>query len=153
MRFVAIAVSLCALSLALTVAPLRARGSDKVLDSAAIAALEVKAAQAQPKDQCYLYAELVQQMTELAGRQYNAGKIGDASASLNSVQRYAEKVRLHLGLDSKKLKDAELLLQRTTFRLKDIVESASYQDRPPMDATLKDLDQLQNQLMMEVFQK
>jgi hypothetical protein len=154
MRFVPIAVSFCALSIALTLVPPRAWGlDDKVLDPSAIAALEVKAAQAEPKEQCYLYAELVHQMTELAGRQYTAGKPGDASATLKVVQRYAEKIRNNVAADSRKLKDAEMLMQRTSFRLKDILESRSYDERPALDATLKDLDQVQNQLMMEVFKK
>ena len=152
MRFVAIAVSFCALSLVL--APLRALGiDDKMLDPGAIAALETKADQAQPRDQCFLYAELVHQMTELAGRQYGAGEPEDASATLKLVQRYADKIRLNVAVNSKRLKDAELLMQRTSFRLKDILGSASYDDRQTMDATLKDLDQVQNQLMMEVFKK
>jgi hypothetical protein len=153
MRFVAIAVSFCALSIVL--APLRALGVDNkvLLDPAALAALETRADQAQPKDQCFLYAELVHQMTELAGRQYVAGEPKDASATLKLVQRYAQKIRLNLAVNSKKLKDAELLMQRTSFRLKDILGSASYDDRQTLDATLKDLDQVQNQLMMEVFKK
>jgi hypothetical protein len=152
MRFVAIVVSFCTLTL--TFAAVRALAADeKILDSVALAALQVKADQAQPKDQCFLYAELVHQMTELAGRQYTAGDLGNASASLKLVRRYAEKIHLDLSADSKKLKNAELLMQHTSFRLKDILESASYEDRQTLDATLKDLDQVQNQLMMEVFKK
>jgi hypothetical protein len=92
-------------------------------------------------------------MTELAGRQYHSGKPADASTSLQLVQRYAEKIRLDAGVNSKKLKDAELLMQHTSSRLKDILESASYEDRQSLSATLKDLDQVQDQLMMEVFKK
>jgi hypothetical protein len=39
----------------------------------ALAALQVKADQAQPRDRCFLYAELVSQMTDLAGQQFNSG--------------------------------------------------------------------------------
>jgi hypothetical protein len=59
-------------------------------------ALIVKAEQAQPKDQCFLYAELVHEMTELAGQQLNAGDGDHASATLKMVQDYAEKI--HTGL-------------------------------------------------------
>jgi hypothetical protein len=152
MRFVYIAVTFCTLSLAF--APVRALAiDDKILDSAGLVALQAKADQAQPKDQCFLYAELVHQMTELAGRQYVAGDSEHASATLKLVRRYAEKIHLDLSADSKKLKNAELLMQHTSLRLKDILESVSYDDRQTMDATLKDLDQVQNQLMMEVFKK
>ena len=39
----------------------------------ALAALQVKADKAQPRDKCFLYAVLVSQMTDLAGRQFSAG--------------------------------------------------------------------------------
>jgi hypothetical protein len=126
---------------------------DKVPDPNALAVLQAKADQAQPKDQCFLYAELVSQMTDLAGRQYNAGDAVKASATLTLVQRYAEKIRAGIAMDSKKLKNAELLMQHTSFRLKDLLSSASYEDREALQATLKQLDQVQSQLMMQVFRK
>ncbi|HEY4050810.1 MAG TPA: hypothetical protein VGM27_28420 [Acidobacteriaceae bacterium] len=126
---------------------------DNVPDANALAVLQAKADQAQPKDQCFLYAELVSQMTDLAGRQYGSGDTGKASATLSLVQRYAEKIRAGIAMDSKKLKNAELLMQHTSFRLKDLLSSASYEDREALRATLKQLDQVQSQLMMQVFRK
>jgi hypothetical protein len=55
--------------------------------------------------------------------------------------------------DSKKLKDAELLMRRTSFRLNDILSGASYEDRQALEATLKQLNQVQVQLMTQVFKK
>ena len=69
---------------------------EKVVDSEAMTALIVKAEQAQPKDQCFRYAELVHEMTELAGQQLNARDGNHASATLKRVQHYAEKI--HTGL-------------------------------------------------------
>ena len=55
--------------------------------------------------------------------------------------------------DSKKLKDAELLMQRTSFRLQDILSQASYDDRQTLEATLKQLNLVQAQLMTQVFKQ
>ena len=55
--------------------------------------------------------------------------------------------------NSKKIKDAEVLMQSTSFRLKDILGEASYEDRQALQATLKQLDQVQAQLMMQVFRQ
>ena len=55
---------------------------ERMFDSQAMTALIAKAEQAQPKDQCFLYAELVHEMTELAGQQLNAGDGDHASATL-----------------------------------------------------------------------
>ena len=119
----------------------------------ALAALQAKADQAQPKDKCFLYAKLVSQMTDLAGRQFNSGDSGQASETLKLVQQYAEKIHLEVADDSKKLKDAELLMQRTSVRLQDIRNEASYEDRQTLEATLKQLNQVQAQLMTQVFKK
>ena len=119
----------------------------------ALAALMAKADQAQPKDKCFLYAKLVSQMTDLAGSEFNSGDSLGASETLKLVQRYAEKIHTGVASDSKKLKEAELLMQRTSFRLKDSLGAASYEDRQTLESTLKQLNQVQAQLMTQVFKK
>ena len=149
MRFVANAVILSTLTFSYGCVPVF--GVDA--GPTALAALEAKADQAQPKDRCFLYAEVVSQMTDLAGHQFDSGDSSQASATLKMVQRYAEKIHLGVAEDSKKLKNAELLMQRTSYRLKDILNAASYEDRQALETTLKQLDQVQAQLMMQVFKK
>jgi hypothetical protein len=119
----------------------------------ALATLQAKADQAQPRDRCLLYAELVSQMTDLAGQQFNSGDSGQASETLKLVRRYAEKIHMSVADDSKKLRDAELLMQRTSFRLKGMLNKVSYEDRPALEATLKQLNKIQTQLMMQIFKK
>jgi phosphomevalonate kinase len=92
-------------------------------------------------------------MTDLAGYQLNSGDSGQASETLKLVQQYAEKIHMGVADDSKKLKDAELLVQRTSFRLQDILSQASYEDRQTLEATLKQLNLVQAQLMTQVFKK
>jgi hypothetical protein len=119
----------------------------------ALAALQAKADQAQPQDKCFLYAKLVSRMMDLAGHQLNSGDSGQASETLKLVQQYAEKIHMGVADDSKKLKDAELLMRRTSFRLQDILRQASYDDRQTLEATLKQLNLVQAQLMTQVFKK
>jgi hypothetical protein len=69
------------------------------------------------------------------------------------VQRYAEKIHTGVADDSRKLRDAELLMQRASFRLKGMLNKASYEDRPALELTLKQLNQIQTELMMQVFKK
>ena len=78
--------------------------------STALATLQAKADQAQPRDRCFLYAELIRRMTELAGQQLNSGDSEHAVETLKLVQRYAEKIDTGVADDSKKLKGAELLM-------------------------------------------
>ena len=119
------------------------------LDPVALSALAAKASLASPKDQCFLYAELVHQMTELAGRQLNDGQ--DPAATLRAVRDYTQKIHLNQAKDSKRLKNAQILMEHTAFRLNEYLHSAALDDRPVLESTLKNLNQVQNELMMQVF--
>jgi hypothetical protein len=149
MRFLSAAIVIAILSLTCVYAS----ASDLDSGSTALAALEAKANQAQPKDRCFLYAELVNQMTDLAGKQFNSGDSEQASETLKLIQLYAERIHIEVADDSKKLKDAESLMQRTSFHLKGILGKAAYEDRPALEATLKQLNEVQAQLLMQIFRK
>jgi RNA polymerase sigma-70 factor (ECF subfamily) len=118
-----------------------------------LAMLQTKADEAQPGDRCVLYAKLVSKMTDLAGSEFHAGDSKRASETLALVQRYAEKIHSGGTKDTKKIKEAELLVEHTSFRLKSILSGASYEDRQILEGTLKELNQVQVQLMTEVFEK
>ena len=124
---------------------------EKIPDTTTVSALVAKAERAAAKDQCFLYAELVHQMTELAGRQMNAGD--HAHATLKAVHEYADKIHMGVANDTKKLRNAQILVEHTAFRLKEIMHGAGIDERPVLEATLKQLDQVQTELMMQVFKK
>ena len=140
------------LALALLSSPVYASGTDsKPVDPAALSALVARANIAPPREQCFLYAEIVHQMTELAGRQMSSGE--DASATLKSIKEYSEKIHLGLANDTKRLKNAQLLMEHTAFRLNEYLHSAALDDRPVVEATLKTLNQVQSELMLQVFRR
>jgi hypothetical protein len=122
---------------------------ERVPDPNSLTALVTKAQNAAAKDQCFLYAELVHEMTELAGRQMTAGS--DAHQTLSDVHDYAQKIHMDVANDTRKLKNAQILMEHTAFRLKEILHSSALEDRPVLESTLKQLDQVQNELMMQVF--
>jgi hypothetical protein len=97
MRFLATALVTSTLSLTCSRAP-ASRPDDS---PTALAALRAKADQARPRDRCFLYAELVSQMTELAGQQFSSGDSVQASETLELVQRYAENIHMGVADDSK----------------------------------------------------
>ena len=147
MRFVAIvAAGMLALP------SIHAYGSaEKLPDAQALLLLETKADQASPKEQCFLYAEIVHDMTEIAGQELSSGDYTHASQTLNSVRSYAQKIHMGMAEDTKKLKNAEILMRHTAFRLNEILHNASLDDRPTLESTLKQLDQVQSELMLQVF--
>ena len=130
-----------------------ASGDNKPPDPDAIAALEARANQAQPREQCFLYAELVQQMTELSIRQYAAGDFDKATALLKQIQQIAQKIHLSLADNDKRLKNTEMLLSHTAFRLNEMLHASSAEDRPLVEQTLAQVTQAKNATMMQVFRK
>jgi hypothetical protein len=134
--------------------PACAGGIDnKIPDMQSIEALEARADQAQPREQCFLYAELVHQMTELSLRQYAAGDVDHATSLLKHVQQFAQKIHLSLAENDKRLKNAEILLSHTAFRLTEMLHASSFEDRPVVQATLSDVTHAQNEAMLQVFRK
>jgi hypothetical protein len=118
-----------------------------------IVALQAKADQAERRDRCFLYAELVSRLIDITGQQYNSGDQDRASDTLEQVQRYAEKMRLGVAEDSKRLKDSELLLEQSSHRLTEILHEASYENRPALETTLRQLNHLQMRLMLQIFKR
>jgi hypothetical protein len=152
MRIVAPMAVLLALSLAGL--PVRASSPDnKTPDQQTLDALEVRADQAQPREQCFLYAQLVHQMTELSVKQYAAGNVDAANGLLKKIQLMAQKIHLSLANNDKRLKNAEILLNHTAFRLNEMLHASSFEDRPLVQQTLSQVSQAQSEAMMQVFHK
>jgi hypothetical protein len=136
------------------VVPARAYTPDeKIADQDSIAALQARIPQAQPKEQCFLYAELIHQMTEFSLRQYAAGNVDKASDLLKQIQQLAHHVHLSVADDNKRLKNAEILLRHTAFRLNEMLHSSSYEDRPLVEQTLSQVNQAESEAMLQVFKK
>ena len=147
MRF---SVAGTALLLVLTIPPARAFANhDEVLDAAALADLESRAEHAQAKEQCYLYTELVHNYVEVAGKQIAAGDMEKATESLKRVELFAD--RIHMEKDTKRLKNAETLMHLATYHLSQIMHQVSSEDMAMLQATLKRLDKLHDQLLEQVF--
>ncbi|HEY9126275.1 MAG TPA: hypothetical protein VIM62_04070, partial [Acidobacteriaceae bacterium] len=90
-------VPVAALALLFLTSPslsLAASLDDKHPDAQSIAALETKASQASPREQCFLYAELVHQMIEYSADQYAAGESVKSAEMLKRVGSFAQKIHL-----------------------------------------------------------
>ncbi len=126
-----------------------ALSSDSATDLAELAS---RAEHASPRDQCFLYTELVHTMTETAGREMQDGETEKAGATLKTVQQYAQKIHLGLARDTRRVKNAEMLMERTTVRLSEILHKSSGDDRATVQTTLKQLQKVHDELLAQVFQ-
>jgi len=148
--------SVTVLSLVVAVAcPINSHAAidNKQPDAQSIAALEAKANQASPREQCFLYAELVHEMIEFSSAQYAAGEFQKASDTLKRVNGFAQKIHIAVANDEKRLKNAQILLRHTAFRLNELLHASSIEDRPLVQETLAQVNLVQTETMMQVFRK
>lgn len=132
--------------------PLSAAGLDRnIADEQAILQLEQRAEQANPRDRCFLYTELVSAMTDMAGKQMLDGDTDHATATLKKVEHYAQLIHLDLADNTKRLKNAQMLMHKTTYKLNEYMHAASSEDQATLQAALKQLNQIQDELLTQVF--
>ncbi|WP_263351260.1 hypothetical protein [Acidicapsa acidisoli] len=146
-------VTAAVVALVLPLSCIHAAASGQSVSQRALASLQVKADQAEPRDRCFLYAMLVNKLMNLAGQQFDSDDPGQTSESLKLAQRDIENIRTGLTGDSRKLKDAELLIRRSSFQLRSILRESPVEDQLVLESTLKELNQVQEQLMIQVFKK
>lgn len=124
---------------------------DAMLDTAHLAQLELRAEHAGARERCYLYTELVHVYTEMAGKQIVAGDLENAGVTLKHVQHYAEMIHTGLARDTKRVKDAEMLMHSSTYRLGEYLHLLSSEDSEMVAATKKQLEQVHEELLAQVF--
>jgi hypothetical protein len=133
-------------------APARAAAIDESIPTpATLAQLEARASEAKPREQCFLYTELVHTMTEKAGKEIADGDSEGAAATLKQVNMLAHLIHINLANDTKRLKTAEMLMHHTTYRLAEYLHLVSGEDKATVQATLKQLDQVNDELLTQVF--
>jgi hypothetical protein len=152
MQFKAWTSTILALA-ALSVPAFASSPDDKNIDQETISALEARIPQAHPREQCFLYAELIHQMTEFSVKQYAAGDVEKASSLLKEIQNLTRKMHLSISDNDKRLKNAQILLRHTAFRLNEMLHSSSFEDRPLVQATLAQVNKAQDETMLQVFRK
>lgn len=138
---------------ALSIPARAASFDDKIPDQQSIDALEQRATAAQPKEQCFLYAQLVHQMIELSARQIATGDVEKATGLLKRAEEFTHRIHMALAGNDKKLKDAQILLRHTAFRLAGMLHEGSFEDRPLVEQTLAQLNKAESETMLQVFRK
>ena len=92
-------------------------------------------------------------MTEFSLKQYAAGDVDKANVLLKQIQAMTHKMHLSVGENDKRLKNAEILLRHTAFRLTEMLHNSSYEDRPLVAGNARPGQRAQSETMLEVFRK
>lgn len=145
-------ILLAAAVLVLAVSPFaRAVAAEPIPDLATIMQLEERAPRADQRERSFLYTELAHIYTEIASQQIAAGDLEHATATLKHVDQYASLIHTELSRDSKRLKNSEMLLHQTTHKLGEAIHSVSSEDKAAVQATLKQLNKVNEEILAQVF--
>jgi hypothetical protein len=138
-------------TLCLTV-PSHAAAADEAIPSPdVLAQLELRASRADPREQVFLYTQLVHTMSQKAGHEIADGDTEQAAVTLKKVNLYAHMIHVTLARNAKRLKDAEELMHNTTYRLAQVLHLVSGPDKATVQETLKQLDQVNDEILTQVF--
>ena len=147
-------VAVCAVALSGTGLVSRARASsieEPGIDAIALNDLESRAAAAEPRERCYLYTELLHEWTELAGREIAAGNEEAATFAMQHADADAMKLKTAIARDSKRLKNAEQILEHSVHRLSDMMRVTSMEQRDAMQSVLRHVSSVHDDLLAAVF--
>jgi hypothetical protein len=72
---------------------------------------------------------------------------------LKQIQQLAHKIHLSVADDNKRLKNTEILLRHTAFRLTEMLHNSAFEDRPLVQQTLAQVSEAENDAMLRVFRK
>lgn len=120
-------------------------------DINALSQLEQRAEHASAREQCFLYTELVEGYTQVAGKQMADGDMDQASATLKRIQNYATRIHMSLARDTKRLKNAEKMMHQAARSLGEYLHHVSIEDKAVVESTLKQLEKVNDELLAQVF--
>ena len=132
--------------------PLSAASGVEVIDAHLLNEMEQRAMTANAKEQAFLYADLADKMSVLAGKQLANGEVEEAEATLERMEACTAKMESNFQ-QSKSLKKTELLLHTTNRRLSDMIRAADMDAKPHVQSALKRLNLAQTSLLAMIFEK
>jgi len=113
--------------------------------------LKDRADAAQGSERVTLSLDYAHQQLEQANRLYTDGDIEKAEATIQEVFTYAQRATVAATSSNKKLKQTEIGLRKLEHRMHDIGQSLSVDDRPPVEKTVQQLEDLRANLLAKMF--
>jgi hypothetical protein len=101
--------------------------------------------------QAKLYAELARELVGVADQQFSQGIPQQGHATVQDVVQYASKARDVSIQSHGKIKDTEIILRETQRKLDALKRTLAVEDRPPVDAAQKKIEQFRQDLLDTMF--
>jgi len=114
-------------------------------------ALKARAESARPQDQGPLFAAIASREVSEADRFYTEGDIAKAKRAVDDVVLYAGRAAEAAQKSGKHLKNTEISLRETARRLDDVRKTLSFEDRPYVEAAVKEVEKHRQKLLEHMF--
>jgi hypothetical protein len=113
--------------------------------------MKAEADRAEGGHQAKLCAELAQQLVPIADQQFTEGNVVEAQKTVQEILNYATKARDASVKSHGKMKETEIILRTTQRKLEALKRTLAVDDRPPLDAVEKKLEQYRQDILDEMF--
>ena len=114
-------------------------------------ALKARAESARPQDQGTLFAQIARREVAEADHFYTEGDIAKATKAVDEVVAYAGRASRAAQKSGKHLKNTEISLRETGRQLDDVRKTLSFEDRPYVEAAVKQVEKLRQELLERMF--
>jgi len=98
-----------------------------------------------------LFAELARAEITLADQQFTSGEADAAQKQVASALEHATVAADAAVNSGKRLKETEIELRKLQRRTDELAHSVAFDDRPPVAAAVKQLEQLRSRLLQRMF--
>jgi polyhydroxyalkanoate synthesis regulator phasin len=113
--------------------------------------LKQEADRAQGGHQAKLASELAEHLVAIADQQFTQGSEQEAQATVQDILKYAQMARDAAVKSHGNLKQTEIRLRETMRRLEALKRTLAVEDRPPLDAVEKKIEQFRQDLLDAMF--
>ena len=114
-------------------------------------ALKARAESARAQDQGPLFAQIARREVAEADHLYTEGDIAKAKQAVDNVVAYAGRASEAAQKSGKHLKNTEISLRETGRQLDDVRKTLSFEDRPYVEAAVKQVEKLRQELLERMF--
>lgn len=116
-----------------------------------IEGLKEEADHAQGGHQAKLASDLAHYLVDIANQEFTQGNNEKAQATVQDILKYAQMARNAAVKSHDYLKQTEIRLRQTQRHLEDIKRTLTVDDRPPLDAVEKKIEQFRQDLLDSMF--
>jgi hypothetical protein len=113
--------------------------------------MKEEAERAQGGHQAKLASELAEYLVGTADQQFTAGNNEQAQATVQDILKYAQLARDAAVKSRDNMKQTEIKLRETQRHLEALKRTLSVEDRPPLDAVEKKIEQFRQDLLNAMF--